>query len=296
MAVTINAKAAVTTTNLLVVPDIESVTVNSTSSGTSQTHILSDATFAAATSVAFNASTAGLTVSLVTATSAVLFDASASAKAVSLTFKAQSFTTNSGVEVKGGAGSDTIVFTNVAAFATGQDSNMATPTYDQIKVTGGKGGDAITIKASIDSDQYTFVYAAGDSVSVVGSTGGFSATATDSVSAIANNGTYADAAGSRIIIDTEVSATATSALVGTNTGTSAAGVVFGTTAVANAGDFYVFRSTDVTTDAYVYQDTNGNKVIDAGDFSVKLVGQGADNWANDTLSIVSGNLVIVTVA
>lgn len=289
MAVTINAATAVTTGFALVVPDIESVTLNSTSSGTSITHISTDATFAAATSVAFNASTAGLTVAAITAANSVLFDASASAKAVSLTLSAQNFTTNSGVEVKGGAGSDTIVFTNVTAFAAGQDSNLATPTFDQIKVTGGKGGDAITVRASIDSDQYTFVYAAGDSVTVVGATAGFSATATDKISAIANNATYADAAGNRLIIDTEVSATAVAAITTT-------APTFGTTTVTNAGDFLFYRDTGTTTDAYVYQDTNGNKVIDAGEFSVKLVGAGADHWANETLSIASGNLVIVTVA
>lgn len=133
-------------------------------------------------------------------------------------------------------------------------------------------------------DTVTFKYVAGDSIST--GTTVTDVTNADTISAIAWNDAATAANGQKFTLDTPDSATA---VVVSNTAP-----VFGTTTTANAFDFYV-QWTAADANAYVYQDTNGNKVLDTGEFMVKLVGDGnfVANNAND-FAITSGNLVFTS--
>lgn len=174
--------------------------------------------------------------------------------------------------VTGGAKSDTL------AFLGGSDT---------IKL--GAAGDVTTFDAAakgtdvLGTGGVKFTFADGDSISKAGSGSalgiGFDTTTSDTITgfdatALATN------AGAKFTLDTAQAATAVAV------GTTA--VTLGTTTTTNAFDFVVVNDTAASA-AYVYQDTNGNKVIDSGEFAIKLVGSAA--LAAGEFSVSSGDLV-----
>ena len=95
----------------------------------------------------------------------------------------------------------------------------------------------------------------------------------------------ASGAGHFVTFDTAQSATAVTF--------SAAVATFGTTTVTNAFDFYVFN-TGAGGITYVYQDTDGDKIIEDGEFGIQLVGVAATDTVTGEFSVASGNLVLET--
>ena len=138
IAVNASAKAGVTVASVDL-NDIETVNVSSMSTGTNQTHTFSVLAADEATKVTVDASTAGLTISDLEADSMVLFDASASAMAVSVTNgAAATFTATSGVAFNMGQAADTVDLTNADTAGAGLE----------FVVTGNGKGDAITLSAA----------------------------------------------------------------------------------------------------------------------------------------------------
>ncbi len=125
-------------------------------------------------------------------------------------------------------------------------------------------------------------------MSKAGATNGYDATVTDSVTNIDNSGAWnatpSSSSGGKFTIDTADSAAAVTF------GTAA--ITLGTTTVTNAYDFHVYYDAAASA-AYVYQDTDGDKVLEAGEFSVKLVGTAAD-FATGEFTVASGNLVFTS--
>jgi hypothetical protein len=174
-----------------------------------------------------------------------------------------------GTIVNTGAGNDVITVTQPTGGTTG------------VTVEGGAGQDDVTV-AGVGNDAIDRVvikYAAGDSISD-SSTSGISATLTDTVDTL-NTTTAAAAAGNHVTFDTEVSATAVTA------GTT--NVTLGTTTVTNAGDFFV--NIEDATNVYIYQDTDGDKIIEAGEFALHLTNVAGGAATAGDFTIVGGNLV-----
>lgn len=214
------------------------------------------------------------------ATGTVTIDASA----------AQAGAAAKGLAIKGAtAAVNDIKDSKQADVITGGDkADVVTYTGGADVVTLGKGGDTFTFSSSNDgwtaqggtaagTGGVIFKFVAGDSISKAGATNGVDATVTDKIEGV-SGAAYASGAGHRFILDTDVTATAVKA--------DGAAVVFGTTTVTNAGDFYVYVAS--TTSAFVYQDSDGNGKIDAGDFAIEIVG--ANLTASD-FTFAGGNLV-----
>lgn len=228
-----------------------------------------------------HAVTANMSVNFSGLTADAIFNAAgATGNAIAYTGGAKVDTVSVGVVggyvVSTGAGADSITLIDKTSGTSG----------DQI--TAGAGADTITFAAEEGQtamDSATLIFAAGDSVS--NSAGVTDVTNADSITAIAWDDGGTATAGQKFTLDTEVSATAVAAA-------STTAVVFGTTTVTNAFDFYV-KYTAASADVYVYQDTDGDKILEAGEFMVKLVGDAAfvANNAND-FSISSGNLVFTS--
>ena len=148
-----------------------------------------------------------------------------------------------------GAGADVIALT---------DKTGGTTTT---QVTGGAGADAITtaMTGNVARDLMKFNYAAGDSVSDTSATG-ISATLTDSIAlaAAASGDTLSGTAGTSAEFDTQNQATAV----------AVGAVTLGTTTTVNAFDFHVTIVSATVTN--IYQDTDGDRLIEAGEFAVTL--------------------------
>jgi len=176
---------------------------------------------------------------------------------------------------------------NDAVTLTAKTGGTAASTF-----TLGAGGDTLTVtagKGNSTIQKINVSYATGDSVSdSVTLVNGFVASKMDLITGINSNTAAAAGAGHVITFTTGVTATAVTFA------SNATGVVFGTTAVTNAGDFYVFDDTGAAGTGYVYQDTNGNKIIDSGEFAVKIVGTGGTAWQTGEFTISSGKLLLST--
>ena len=182
------------------------------------------------------------------------------------------------------------------AISTGAGKDVITA----VAKTGGTGADVITMGAGADTfdfgaqvgndafEKTVFKFASTDSVIVSSAAQGYDSGSMDNIKGVHNEATAATAAGQVLIIDTDKSATAVTA--------STTAVTFGTTTVTNAYDFYVYAPA-TGTDAYVYQDTNGNKVIDDGEFGIKLIGT-TDKWTPGefTMDGTTGNLLYTSAA
>lgn len=152
-----------------------------------------------------------------------------------------------------------------------------------VTVKGGPGADTIVTNSRGNSfqDSLKFVYAAGDSVSD-STTTGINATVTDTIFGL-HGSTIAKTPGSFAEFDTEVPATAVTI--------GSIDVIFGTTAVTNGADFFV--NIDSSNLIHIYQDTDGDKIIEAGEFAVSLTGIFNGTRAAD-FSVSEGNLMLIT--
>lgn len=211
------------------------------------------------------------------------------------TFNFAAATTNA-MAFTGGKGVDTVTDSAVGGnvISTGAGRDVVTLTAK----TSGSSGDTITLGAGGDSlvataakgndasDVLTLTYAAGDSVidsSVTGT--GFVAATMDAITGIDFANAAAAAAGHVITFDTVESATAVTF--------SSSAPTFGTTTVTNANDFYVYN-TGAGGITYIYQDTDGDKIIENGEFGVQLTGVAATASTSGEFTIVSGDLLLST--
>ncbi len=202
-------------------------------------------------------------------------------------------TTANAMAFTGGSGIDTVTDSAIGGnvITTGAGNDVITLTdktsgTGATVVTGGAGADATTTSmlGNVARDFMKFVYAAGDSVSDGSLTNGISTTKTDSIVGL-DGDTSGAAAGSNVTFDTEVSATA----VKDGGSTS---VTFGTSTVTNAFDFYVVIHNATT--ATIYQDTDGDKIIESGEFAVSLTGIATDTLLAGDFTVSSGDLVLLT--
>ena len=207
-----------------------------------------------------------------------------------VTFNAAALATNA-FAYTGSAGIDTLTDNVVGGnqLTTGAGNDIITLTDKTggaavTVVTAGAGADAITANmlGNVARDGMKFVYAAGDSVSDT-SASGISATLTDTIDNL-DGAALSATAGSSVEFDTEVSATAVTA--------GAVDVVLGTTTVTNAFDFFV----DIVsaTVVNIYQDTDGDRIIESGEFAVSLTGIQTGTLAAGEFSITSGDLILAT--
>lgn len=218
-----------------------------------------------------------------------------SALTAASTFDFSGATTNA-MAFTGGKGVDTVTDSAVGGnvISTGAGRDVVTLTAK----TSGSSGDTITLGAGGDSlvataakgndasDVLTLTYAAGDSVidsSVTGT--GFVAATMDAITGIDFAAAAAAAAGHVITFDTVESATAVTF--------SSSAPTFGTTTVTNANDFYVYN-TGAGGITYIYQDTDGDKIIENGEFGVQLTGVAATASTSTEFTIVSGDLLLST--
>lgn len=207
-----------------------------------------------------------------------------------LTYDASAATTNAFAFI-GGSNVD-IVTDNVIGgntISTGDGDDVITLTVKTggatgTTVTGGAGADTIisNVVGNGVNDRLKFNFAAGDSVSD-SSVSGISATLTDNITGL-NGAPLSGTTGVSAEFDTEVQATAVTA------GTT--DVVLGTTTVANAGDFFV--NIENTTTTWIYQDTDGDKVIEAGEFALSLTGIQDDLLFPAYFTVSGGDLMLVT--
>lgn len=177
-----------------------------------------------------------------------------------------------GNQINTGAGNDIITLT---------DKTGGTATT---QVTGGAGQDDVIVNmtGNVARDAMQFNYAAGDSISD-SSTLGTSATLTDTINNL-DGAALSATAGSKATFNTSVAATAVTA--------GSVDVVLGTTTVTNGGDFFVDIASATVNN--IYQDTDGDGVIEAGEFHVQLTGIQTGTTAAGDYAIVSGDLVLTT--
>jgi len=148
----------------------------------------------------------------------------------------------------------------------------------------GAGQDDITLTIiGNDADSLVkFTFAAGDSISD-SSTTGISTTLTDSVIGIDGN-TASGTAGASLEFDTNVKATAVTA--------GSVAVTLGTTTVTNGGDFFVHISS--ATLAHAYQDTDGDSIIEAGEFAITFTGVTTNTLLAADFAVTAGDLILIT--
>jgi len=163
----------------------------------------------------------------------------------------------------GGAGNDTIA-TGASATATGADT-----------ITGGLGADFVTGTALTDTGLATIAYNATAAESFASSTATGLANA-DTLTILTSTSVGNT---TTVTFTTGVLSNQTGAL--TTTGTLP---VIGTTVVA-ANGFVVYAAS--ATEYYAYQDTNGNGIINAGDWMVGIVGSND----TETFAVTAGKLV-----
>jgi len=256
IGVKLAAAADFITAGDLTIADIETINLSSTTTGVNQVaHTLSNLTAAQATTVNVDASTNGLTITDLNALALVRFDASASVKAVSLTTGADAFTATGGTAFILGQGNDTLDLTGASSASAGTD----------FVITGGKGGDAITL--SVAGQVEVLKYVAGDSFSgVTGTAKNF-----DAVSTFTSTEDKIDL----------VSFGFTGTVVGVATGAAASiNAATGDVLAANAANFFGAGANqrgvvivDDTTNTWVYVDANNDGSYQAGtDLAIQMVG------------------------
>jgi hypothetical protein len=177
-----------------------------------------------------------------------------------------------GNQINTGAGNDIITLTD----KTGGTATTV--------VTGGAGQDDViaNMTGNVNRDVMKFNFAAGDSISD-SSTTGISTTLTDTINNL-DGAALNTTAGSKVEFDTEVQATAVTA--------GSTDVSLGTTTVTNGGDFYVDIAS--ATVVNIYQDTDGDNIIEAGEFAIQLTGIQTGTVAAGEFAIVAGDLVLTT--
>jgi hypothetical protein len=180
-----------------------------------------------------------------------------------------------------GAGEDTITLQAVTAGTAGT------------QITAGAAADNIDVgtqEGNDNNDDIFLIFAAGDTLSQAGATNLVNTATngtTDLVSNISSDETAAATAGNVIDFDTPQQATAFTF--------ATAAVVSGVTTVANAFDFYIRDIDGITADnAIIYQDTDGDGTIEAGEFAVQL--DAAAQFTTGEFTIAGGDLLLTTAA
>lgn len=198
----------------------------------------------------------------------------------------------------GSAGADTVTDSviggNAISTRAGQDVITLTAktggTSGDI-ITGGAAGDSLNINLAYGNDaidRLTLRFADGDSIisgTVVGT--GYDAAVMDIVTGLDLATVAAATTGNVVTFDTAQSATAATF--------SATAVTFGTTAVTNAFDFYVYN-TGAGGVTFIYQDTDGDRIIESGEFGIQIVGVAGTATTAGEFAVTTGNLVLTTVA
>lgn len=251
------------TTDTVTINDIE--TVNLTSSGGTAT-VTAANTFgvlaaAAATKITASASAnATLTITDLDALAMVLFDASASTGAVSVTTGAGLFSGNAGTALKGGAAGDTFVLTGATATST---------TIDFI-ITGNGGADTITLGAAGQVDHVVYLAAADSTAAKFDSISTFTTTEDKiDLKAFAFSGAADDAV---LTVGSGVSVNGVSGAVEVTS--AAAGNFFN-----DAGIDRGVAEAVVGGDLFVFVDVNKDGDYSSADLVIKLVGLGAAGFA-----------------
>lgn len=173
-----------------------------------------------------------------------------------------------GDTLEGGAGADVI--------KTGANANG---TGDQ--VSGGLGADAVTVEYAVAAAATTLAYHATAAESFSAAT----ATTTTSMDTLTLNHPN-DTCTVTITFTTGV----TSAQSGALTVTSTAPTIGTTTVAANGFVVYSADAAAVSPVFYVYQDTDGDGVLEQGEFAIKIVGS-PDASDTEAFSVSSGKLV-----
>ena len=210
------------------------------------------------------------------------------------TFNFAAATANA-ISFVGGTGIDTVTdsVVNGNVISTGAGNDIITLTANTTgtgatTLNGGTGADTFNVgnvKGNDAADgSLLFTYVAGDSISLAGATKGIGADVTDVIDAI-DGTTLAAAAGSQVEFDTDVQATAVTFQAGV--------VVLGTTTVTNAGDFLVVSDGAATTQ--IYQDTDGDRIIEAGEFAVSLTGITGGQTVSGEFTVSGGDLLFAAV-
>lgn len=190
------------------------------------------------------------------------------------TFDASAATANA-FAFTGGSGADTVslnvVGGSIVNTGAGNDAitDIAiTSGTASVQITMGAGADDLNVNTKVGNDagdQIFLIFADGDTISQAGATNLVDTGATgvtDLVSSI-DAATATAGAGQVIDFDTPQQATATTF--------STAAVVSGVTTVTNAFDFYVRDINGITgSNAIIYQDTDGDGTIEAGEFAIQI--------------------------
>ena len=256
-------------------------TVNITSNGTAATgHVINNLVLSSQAVVTITGSQS-LTITNALEDTAVVINGSAMVKALSVTAgtAASSLVGGAGDDtLVGGTGADTIVGgAGADTINTGVDGAVGTT------ITGGLGADLIT--SGHTTGAATIAYSATAAESFIQST----ATGIGGADTL----TLADLANTATTVVTFTTGVLPSSQTGTVTVTSTAPTI-GTTTVTNGG-FIVYNSV-AETDGNVapvfmaYQDTDGDGVIEAGEFAVKIVGT-TDASDTEAFAVTSGKLV-----
>lgn len=258
IAVLVKGATAITTTGQLALKDIETVTLTadkSTATG-NVTHIVSDLTADQALTVKVANGNAGLTITDLNAKALVLFDAAEATQAVSVTTTGgTAFTATNGVAFKLGAGADTLVLTG------------STTAGGDFFITGGTGGDAITLTAAAAEVERVIYTAAGESnTGVVAGVNQFDritnfTKAEDKIDLKAFGFTGASVSALKVGAAADINA-ATGELVA-----GKAANFFGAGA-----DMRSVVIVDDTADTWVYVDANKDGSFNAGDLAIELAG------------------------
>lgn len=218
-----------------------------------------------------------------------------------MTLDASASKTN-GFEYIGNAGVDTVNDNSVGgskiSTAAGKDIIKLTTKVTGVSgvvITAGADADTIIANAAEGNaagEVIKLVFSAGDSkidISLASGNAatGYSASSMDTISGLDMTTAAAAGAGHVVTFDTENSATAVQF--------SSSAPTFGTTTVENAGDFYVFNtgSGGIT---FVYQDTDGDKIIENGEFGIQLIAAVDTATIKGEFTIVDGNLLLSTLA
>lgn len=243
------------------------------------------------------AGTSNITTGAVNFAPNTTFDFSGATGAVTFTAAAaQAGATATGLTIKGSATAANGLSDSVKADVITGGAKADTLAYlggADIITMGGAGDvttfDATAVGSNVLGTGATFKFVAGDSAIKSGATGAFTAatafdtTVTDTITGF-DAAAFTTTAGTKFTIDTDVTATTK------NFGTS---LTFGTTAVDQAGGFFILdNNANEASTAYVFQDSNGNGKIDATDFMIKLVGSA--QLADAEFAVSSGNLVFTS--
>lgn len=241
------------------------------------------------------AGTIGLTTGAVDLAANTMIDASAATGVVTIDASAAQATALTGLAIKGSLTAvNNITDSAKADVITGGAANDVVTFIggaDTVKLGAGSDTFNFTMKTGV-TNLVTFQFAAGDSVTKAD--GSVAAAAALGVTNDVISGIDGGAAGSQFALSTGV--TAATAGAGTlQTSTTALNFVNGQAALvtlAHANDFYVVIGAG-NTSASVYQDTDGNGKIDAGEFAIHIVGT---NITASDFGVVNGALAFAGVA